>query len=75
VREVVNFHFIDKASSDEATLGIQATEDLIAVVFSLRRHGDIGLMLRGKEWQQFLIPLQGAIAIAKAAEGKSLVWN
>jgi hypothetical protein len=70
MQEVATLNFRDFGFNDEAWMGIRADRDLIAVWFSLRRHGDIELALRSEEWQQFLLPLQRAIAIAKAAEGK-----
>jgi hypothetical protein len=69
MQEVASLSFVDFGFNEEAWIGISADRDLIAVCFSLRRHEDIELMLRSEEWQQFLIPLQRAIAIAKAAEG------
>ena len=68
MQEVASFNFLDFGFNDEAWIGIRAERDLIAVCFSLRRHGDIELALRSEEWQQLLVPLQRAIAIAKAAE-------
>jgi hypothetical protein len=68
MQEVATFNFLDFGFNDKAWVGIRAERDLIAVFFALRRHGDIELALRSEEWQQLLVPLQRAIAIAKAAE-------
>jgi hypothetical protein len=69
MQEVATLNFLDFGFNDEAWIGIRVERDLIAIYFSLRRNGDIELVLRNEEWQQFLIPLERAIAIAKEAEG------
>ena len=45
MQEVASLNFLDFGFNEEAYIDISVDRDLIAVFFSLRRHGDIELML------------------------------
>lgn len=68
MHELVTLKFIDHDSSDEALIIIRAKQDLIAVCFSLKTDGDMELVLRREEWQQFLVHLQRALVIAQGTD-------
>jgi len=66
MKEVATLNFVDFDSKDEALIIIRAEKDLIAITFSLKKNGDIQLVLSSEEWQTFLVQFQRALAIAEA---------
>ena len=65
MKEVATLNFIDSDSNDEALIIIRAEKDLVAIAFSLKKDGDVVLVLSSGEWQTFLVYLQRALAIAE----------
>jgi hypothetical protein len=66
VKEVATLSFVDLDSNDEASVIIGATRDRIAVTFSLKKNGDVQLLLSSEDWKTFLVQFQRALAIAEA---------
>lgn len=64
MQEVKTLSFTDSGLYDECLIIIRAKRDVIAVCFSLKEDGDVELVLRNEDWENFSVHLQRAIQIA-----------